>query len=467
MQGVHLEDLPRCTAISRAAFEARQPFHLEFRVMRADTSYAWVHANGVPQYLLDGSFVGYVGSLEEISREESGSFHSAPGGVDSSQCIPQGLCHIAASFRQSALPVLLLGAKRGKERRALPGKVLLKCLELSVIPMVVVDKGGRALYCNRAFQAFAAGGSPKAGTGSASNIAPWPNARGQLSSSRETSAQAAQCPAEVQAWVDSDPAEREQDTRVVTQTLTIGGSELTILSVIDIGRESRTRLLERAFLHDLINAAGSIQMLIDLLTGGASRRERAEYLKLLQVSIDKLLSEIYHEAMMLEGSESMPPDSSVRDILTTLAEYYRKQPLARNCRIQIEDVSVEHVKRGSLPTSLFRVLDNMLRNAIEATSQGGVVTLGCHQIGGDLEFWVHNPNNASDSYPDENLSPSFTIDGKGRETEKQETNLLHELCGGTVSVSCGPEFGTTYSVRYPAASETISAQKRYRTKHAS
>jgi signal transduction histidine kinase len=226
-------------------------------------------------------------------------------------------------------------------------------------------------------------------------------------------------------------------------------------------------LLERAFLHDLVNAAGSIQMLIDLLTEGPSRQERAEYIKLLQVSINRLLGEIYHEKMMLESASLMPSDFNVNGILTTLVEYYRKQAFARNCSIEIEKGEVESMRLPSDQTLLVRVLDNMLRNAIEATSQGGVVTIGCRQIDGELEFWVHNPNALSENVRTKIFCRSFRINDKETAGDAPEIKLLSELCGGKVGVCCNPEFGTTYSVRYPAAGETLSPGKRYRTKHAS
>ena len=465
MEGVHPEDLPRCTATARSAFETRQPFHLEFRVRRADTSYAWVHGHAVPQYLLNGSFVGYVGSLDEIGYEDSGSVHTVPGTVETSESARLALCHIAASLGQSVSSMLVHGDKARKQRTALPAKAVLKCLDLSVTPLVVVDSAGQAVYCNQSFNAFAANARPVE-AGVPSKITEWPTPRTQLLFRRNNTTQATVCPPEVQAWLDSDSAKLEQDVRVSAQTLTVGGNDWIVLSVIDTRRENRTRFLERAFLHDLVNAAGSIQMLIDLLAGGASRQERAEYLKLLQVSINRLLSEIYHEKMMLDSTDSMPVDN-VNAILVTLADYYGKQPFARGRRINIEKLSAENMKLRSDPTLLFRVLDNMLRNAIEATGQGDVVTLGCRQIEGALEFWVHNPNNIPENVRKKIFRPSFKLKGGDAETETQENKLLREMCGGTVSVCCEPEFGTTYSIRYPASAETLSSRKRYGTKHAS
>jgi PAS domain S-box-containing protein len=466
LEGVHPEDLNRCATAYRSAFEIRQPFHLEFRVRRADASYGSIFAHAVPQYLLDGSFVGYVGSLEETSHEESGSLEPEHRGVEAFESARQALCQIAASFRQSSPPVSEgRRTKRRKQKKTLPENVLLECLDIAVTPLLVVDTGGRAVYCNSAFQAFASKRLSTA-TRAASNVAQWPCLAGQLSSIGENPAQAVNCAPEVQAWLDADSIALDQDVRVCARPLTTSGNELTMFSIIDTSQENRTRLLERAFLHDLVNATGSIQMLVDLLTGGTSRQERAEYIQLLQVSITRLLSEIYHEKMILDSTGFTP--FNVHEILTALAEYYRNHQFGRNCRIEIDVSTVESSAFLGDQTLLVRVLDNMLRNAIEATSLGGgTVTLGCRQIGGELEFWVHNPNTISENVRTKIFHPTTSRDVRDRDVENYETKLLSELCGGTVTVSSDQQFGTTYSVRYPAAVETGSPYRRYHSMHAS
>ncbi len=66
-ESVHPDDLAPCVAGYRAAFGARKPFVLEYRLRRADGEYRWVLDNGVPRFQDDGTFAGYIGSCMDIT----------------------------------------------------------------------------------------------------------------------------------------------------------------------------------------------------------------------------------------------------------------------------------------------------------------------------------------------------------------------------------------------------------------
>jgi len=66
-EGVHPDDRTACWDTYAKAFDARQPFELQYRLRRNDGEYRWVLDAGVPRFSDDNSFAGYIGSCIDIT----------------------------------------------------------------------------------------------------------------------------------------------------------------------------------------------------------------------------------------------------------------------------------------------------------------------------------------------------------------------------------------------------------------
>lgn len=67
-EGIHADDLDRCLEIYVGHFDQRKPFRMEYRLRRNDGQYRWILDQGVPRYLANGEFVGYIGSCIDITE---------------------------------------------------------------------------------------------------------------------------------------------------------------------------------------------------------------------------------------------------------------------------------------------------------------------------------------------------------------------------------------------------------------
>ena len=67
-KGVHPDDLDRCMATYSDSFDTRSSFKMEFRLRRADGEYRWVLDEGVPRFMSDRTFAGYIGSTVDITE---------------------------------------------------------------------------------------------------------------------------------------------------------------------------------------------------------------------------------------------------------------------------------------------------------------------------------------------------------------------------------------------------------------
>ena len=67
VEGVHPDDRAFCVEAYTAAFDAHQPFRMEYRLRRFDGEYRVVLDSGVPRWEENGAFAGYIGSCIDIS----------------------------------------------------------------------------------------------------------------------------------------------------------------------------------------------------------------------------------------------------------------------------------------------------------------------------------------------------------------------------------------------------------------
>jgi len=70
IEGVHPEDQEHCMQTYATAFDAREPFSMQYRLRRQDGQYRWILDNGVPRYDPQSNFAGYIGSGIDITERK-------------------------------------------------------------------------------------------------------------------------------------------------------------------------------------------------------------------------------------------------------------------------------------------------------------------------------------------------------------------------------------------------------------
>ncbi len=231
--------------------------------------------------------------------------------------------------------------------------------------------------------------------------------------------------------------------------MALDGQQFSFLVLKDISHAKRRRILERVFFHDILNSAGALRGLADVLQR-APVEDKDAVAEDIEVVCDRLIDEIklQKELAAAENNELNVENSliNVAHFLEELVRFYQNYDPALPCQLRIEEPACDIVL-SSDPTLLRRVLGNMIKNALEASQAGELVTLGCLARAGRVVFWVHNPGVISPEARLQIFQRSFSTKGAGRGLGTYSIKLLGErYLRGKVSFTSSAARGTTFKI---------------------
>lgn len=242
------------------------------------------------------------------------------------------------------------------------------------------------------------------------------------------------------------------DLFVSAAPVSVDGETFAALAIQDISHEKRRRALERIFFHDVMNTAGAVRGLADVL---AERTEDGgkRLAESLRSASHQLVAEISaHRTLAAAESNELeisPELVNTLAVLRDLEARWSRLPQARGRTIAIAPQCYDTTMVTDR-TLLARVLDNMMKNALESSRAGERVEAGCRQAEGEIEFWVRNPGFMPREVQLQIFQRSFSTKGAGRGLGTYSMRLLTtRYLGGTVSFSSEPGTGTEFRARYP------------------
>jgi signal transduction histidine kinase len=244
------------------------------------------------------------------------------------------------------------------------------------------------------------------------------------------------------------------DVEAQASFLTINDWELVVLALRDISSDKRRRVLERTFFHDVLNIAAGLQAISELLSyGEEDAQTHDEYMHDLSRMSEQLGDEIMAQRQLLAAEQGdLKPDMtplSVPELLASVVELYRNHSVARGRTLSLGECPDCQIETDR--TLLRRVLGNLVKNALEATADGGTVTLGATDSGDQIEFAVRNPGVMPDHVQKQVFQRSFsTKGGAGRGIGTHSVKLLTErYLGGKAGFESKEPNGTVFTVTLP------------------
>lgn len=235
--------------------------------------------------------------------------------------------------------------------------------------------------------------------------------------------------------------------------LEINNEVFYLASFIDATDSVIRRAMEKIFFHDVINTAGALKGILNLLKTEVPPmygNEVAEVEGLFEGLIDEIQSQ--KQILAAENNEitTVMDNFNSKELLRTLKKLYQGYSNSINKTIKIAEGSIS-VELKNDSTLLKRVLGNMLKNALEATEDNGLVTMGCYNAQNDyVQYWVRNPSYIIEEVQNSIFKRAFSTKGKERGLGTYSMKLLGEkYLKGSVGFTSTKAEGTCFYIEIP------------------
>lgn len=241
------------------------------------------------------------------------------------------------------------------------------------------------------------------------------------------------------------------ELRIWTTPTQRGGEPYTIFSAASISDERRRKNLERTFFHDISNTViGLWSMAEELVEDKGKHTPKHE--SILMAS-RWLVEEVRVQRKLLDAEEGAlevtKEEVSSLEILEQCMRLYRNRKPFEGISLVLGDESTDVTLETDV-VLLRRVLINMMKNALEATPDGGTVRGWCQADRGMVRFFVNNPGCMGKDVQMRLFQKSFSTKGGDRGVGTYAMKLFAETyLGGFIYFKSTPEEGTTFTLSIP------------------
>ncbi|MBU1370618.1 MAG: HAMP domain-containing histidine kinase [Bacteroidetes bacterium] len=256
----------------------------------------------------------------------------------------------------------------------------------------------------------------------------------------------------ITATVDLNPF--SYDFEVTASPFQYQQQRFIVLSFEDISDEKRRQVLERLFFHDIINTAGGLRGFIDFLKLTDDPSERLEYTNIASRLSETLIEEILSQRQLLEAERgeltATMLDVDIAEILQEVVHQIEHHQVSKGKTIKSEEIHQPVVIQTDA-VLLKRVLLNLLKNALEASTKGEQVMLGVKtDKPGMIQIWIKNQSVIPRDIQLQIFQRSFSTKGVSRGIGTYSIKMFTEqYLGGKVSFVSNEKDKTVFTVALP------------------
>jgi len=316
--------------------------------------------------------------------------------------------------------------------------VLMKTLEVENIEEVLGQRFGEAIHCRFSFD-------EKGGCGTSEHCRYCGAVNAMLECQRTGIKTMREC--RVRRIVKG--AENFLDVEVTATPFTHENSNYTIFSLIDITDRKRRAIIEKIFFHDIMNVASGLQGFFEIFDS-IEEHEQQGFIQMGASLCQQIIDEIGTQRLLAQAENHEltvnPHSIETLQFIQQIAVDLQFLEVAKGKNILIGKDS-EAILFESDPVLLRRILNNMVKNALEASTADQTVTISVHQIDKKVKFSVHNTKFIPREIEMQVFMRSFSTKGTQRGLGTYSMKILGEQhLRGTVDFTTSEAEGTTFYI---------------------
>jgi K+-sensing histidine kinase KdpD len=316
--------------------------------------------------------------------------------------------------------------------------VLMKTLEIENVNQVLGKRFGEAINCRFAFE-------EEGGCGTSEHCRYCGAVNAILGCQKTGAKVTSEC--RVRRIVNG--VENYLDVEVTATPFVHEDITYTIFSLIDISDRKRRAVIEKIFFHDIMNVASGLQGFFELFNS-IDEEEKQNFIRMGASLSQQIIDEIITQRLLAQAENhelavNIQPVCTI-DLLQQVAGDLQFLKVAEGKNIVVTENSASACFESD-PVLLRRVLNNMVKNALEASSSGQPVTLSAEKSEQQIKFSVHNHRFISHDVELQVFMRSFSTKGNQRGIGTYSMKIIGEqYLGGTVDFTTSEAGGTTFFI---------------------
>jgi len=240
------------------------------------------------------------------------------------------------------------------------------------------------------------------------------------------------------------------DLEVIASPVDINDTNYTLLTLKEISTEKNRKDLEAVFYHDVINKVNNLNAVLFMIKDMKETTISGKLLDLAGRVCRELTDEILFQKELSQAENNTlqirTDQLSANSLIQSIAEQFNQHDAARNMKITVS-IFNEDISFISDKILLERVLSNMLKNALEGSSEHSEIFFGCESGNEIIIFKITNPSVIHSKDKDKIFRKYYSTKGVGRGLGTYSMKLLTEkYLKGKIYFESEINKGTTFFV---------------------